>query len=197
MSTYVLPSPATQLVPLTAPTMLDCNLSEYFGLSCDRRLSSGTRVGWCMYVWQCDKRQMSDLNWEGVERRRGGNGPASAKSLAVGGDRESQRQQRGGTCIIDNLCFLSIEFMTFSLCNLLFLASAEDGSGPGCELAAWMEMAEQSISLARRMWRGRKCQGSLDIFFFFPFSVALLPRGRSVADKSSEDGRQWGEETQC
>lgn len=94
---------------------------------------------------------MSDLSRDGVERRRGGNGPASAKSLAVGGDRESQRQQRGSTCIIDNLCFLSIEFMTFSLCNLLFLASAEDGSGPGCELAVWMEMAEQSASLARRM----------------------------------------------
>lgn len=31
--------------------------------------------------------------------------------------------------------------------------------------------------------------------FFFSSSVALLPRSRSVADKSSEDGRRWAEET--
>lgn len=57
--------------------------------------------------------------------------------------------------------------MTFSLCNLLFLASTEDGSGPCCESAAWMEMAGQSISLARRMWRGENAKAALT-FFFFP-----------------------------
>lgn len=75
--------------------------------------------------------------------------------------------------------------MTFSLCNLLFLASTEDGSGQGCKSAAWMEMAEQSISLAWRMWRGENDKRALT---FFSFCVAVLPRSRSVTDKSSGIG---------
>lgn len=53
--------------------------------------------------------------------------------------------------------------MTFSLCNLLFLASAEDGGGLGCESAAW-ENGKAEHKLGEDNVKGRKCQGSLDTF---------------------------------
>lgn len=53
--------------------------------------------------------------------------------------------------------------MTCSFCNLLFLAGTKDGSGLGYESAAWMEMAEHK--LGKENVKGRKSQGSLDIFF--------------------------------
>lgn len=114
MQTYMLPSPATHFSIPSPCWILTCqNIlgSAVTTASPPPPVWDGACLSVSMCMWQCDKRQMSDLNRDSIERRKW----ASLGQVAWSGwrEKESQRQQHSSTCIIDNLCFLSIEFMTF------------------------------------------------------------------------------------
>lgn len=81
--------------------------------------------------------------------------------------------------------------MTFSLWNLLFLASEEVSGRLGCELAAWMKTESQNISLARIMWRGKNNKEALTHFLKFYSTATFLSIVNSVTDKSR---RHWVED---
>lgn len=157
---------STALYSLTAATMLTLICQNILG-SAVTSVSPLAPVCVCV----CGNAIKGRCRTQTVIAWSGGNGSVLAQLLGVGGQKGSWSSQHSDACIIDNLCFLSLDPPT--VIYFSWLVQEMVVCWAVSRQLGW-KMVRQSISLARIMWRGGKAKAAFTLCFISVLHLFFL-----------------------